>query len=152
MARGGLRYGAGRKATRGKVEATPRIDIRAWARAGMLVPGASGVWGWPGGAGVAWITEPAALRLGTIGASGQPVRQCITLARVACHLGGFRPLFACPDCGRRAAILYLCNAGMACRACKRLTYQSQCDGSTTKKWRRMGLLADRTPREGARLA
>lgn len=41
-----------------------------------------------------------------------------------CHLGGERPWFLCPCCGRRVAILYL-NRVFACRHCQRLNYASQ---------------------------
>ncbi len=41
-----------------------------------------------------------------------------------CHLGGERPWFLCPCCGRRAAKLYN-NGVFACRHCLRLNYRSQ---------------------------
>ncbi|XFB08130.1 hypothetical protein AAGT13_09390, partial [Azotobacter salinestris] len=41
-----------------------------------------------------------------------------------CHLGGERPWFLCPYCGRRVAKLYL-QSVFACRHCLRLNYASQ---------------------------
>ena len=41
-----------------------------------------------------------------------------------CHLGGCRPWFSCPCCGRRVAKLYG-GAVFACRHCWRLNYASQ---------------------------
>lgn len=38
--------------------------------------------------------------------------------------GGRRMYFQCPDCGRRARILYVVDGQWACRLCHGLTYQS----------------------------
>jgi hypothetical protein len=42
MGKGGMRWGAGRPAHKGKAEACMRLDVREWARRGALVPGYSG--------------------------------------------------------------------------------------------------------------
>jgi hypothetical protein len=41
-----------------------------------------------------------------------------------CHLGGERPWFHCPECGRRVAKLYLAGDLFLCRPCHGLTYES----------------------------
>ena len=45
----------------------------------------------------------------------------VDIERTACHLGGSRPWFLCPSCGRRCSILYPVN----CRHCLRLSYASE---------------------------
>lgn len=45
----------------------------------------------------------------------------VAIARTACHLGGSRPWFACPICGRRCAILY----PVQCRQCLGLHYAGE---------------------------
>lgn len=42
----------------------------------------------------------------------------------ACHLGGERPWFRCPDCSRRVLDLYG-GARYTCRHCRQLNYQCQ---------------------------
>ena len=48
----------------------------------------------------------------------------IQIERTPCHLGGSRPWFLCPACGRRCAILYPTR----CRLCLRLHYASEGKG------------------------
>lgn len=48
----------------------------------------------------------------------------IAIAWTACHLGGERPWFCCPDCGRRVLKLYS-GARFICRHCLRLNYACQ---------------------------
>ncbi|MDY6891453.1 MAG: hypothetical protein SVU24_07640 [Pseudomonadota bacterium] len=48
----------------------------------------------------------------------------ITLEWTACRLGGERPWFICPECGRRCALLYL-NQHLSCRECHQLVYACQ---------------------------
>lgn len=45
----------------------------------------------------------------------------VEITRTSCHLGGSRPWFICPTCGRRCAILY----PVSCRKCLRLYYTSE---------------------------
>lgn len=152
MARGGWREGAGRKGTRPKLESTPSIHVGQWKRAGMLSPGASGLWGWTNGAGLAWLADDLALKLGTIGRDGRPVQQCVALQHTPCGLGGMRAWFTCPDCLRRVGALYLGGAGMACRHCLGLIYSSQCASDKARAWQKAGLLPVRQDNCGARVA
>ena len=41
------------------------------------------------------------------------------------HLGGRRPWFQCPACGRRCALLYEQHEKLSCRVCRGLAYRSQ---------------------------
>lgn len=45
----------------------------------------------------------------------------VAITRTACHLGGSRPWFVCPACGRRCSILYPVH----CRICLRLHYAAE---------------------------
>jgi hypothetical protein len=42
-----------------------------------------------------------------------------------CQYGGARPWFQCPECDRRAGVLYLAQRGPRCRRCLGLAYRSQ---------------------------
>ncbi len=51
------------------------------------------------------------------------------------HLGGKRPWFLCPGCGRRVAKLYV-ESLFQCRHCLQLAYQSQREGHLDRLLRR----------------
>lgn len=54
------------------------------------------------------------------------IEYLIPVEHTDCHIKGSRPWFSCPECGRRAALLYSKLAGkFACRKCQRLAYPSQ---------------------------
>lgn len=116
------------------------LDVRHWARAGVLRPGYWGGWQWTRNGEVVSSIQMRADHDRVIliykHRSGSdewkdeqyPVR----IERTRCHLGGSRPWFICPalGCGRRVAILY--GGGIfACRHCYRLAYASsredECD-------------------------
>ena len=59
-----------------------------------------------------------------------------------CPMGGHRPWFACPLCGRRVAILYLAGA-LACRRCLHLAYPSTREGKIDRLCRRRQRLWNR---------
>lgn len=128
MPRGGLRLRAGRPARRIKAEDLRNIDIRRFAKAGLLQPGA---WNW------SWWDADTGVRAFTVLVRTEPDRlgleytdgnhhhvELVDLARTPCHLGSDRPWFVCPGCGRRVAILYLLQY-FRCRACHYLSYTSQ---------------------------
>jgi hypothetical protein len=52
------------------------------------------------------------------------------LTKTACHYGGSRTWFFCPDCGRRCAVLFgfTSSRGFACRVCQHLAYASETEG------------------------
>lgn len=122
------------------------IDVRRWAREGMLRPGRWAGWQWNrGGEVVASITMRAEVDQVVLiyrhrcGGSQDwkdeqyPVR----IVRTPCNLGGSRPWFICPavGCGRRVAILY--GGGIfACRHCYRLAYPSSRESAGDRATRR----------------
>src|SRR5262249_34895871 len=55
----------------------------------------------------------------------------VVFVRTECNYGGTRPWFLCPECGRRAAILYAAST-FACGKCQSLRYESQ---RRHRKWR-----------------
>jgi hypothetical protein len=58
------------------------------------------------------------------------VEQWLYMQATACHLGGQRQWFICPDCGKRVAVLYAPGPHFACRQCGQLAYpaQKECAG------------------------
>ena len=54
-----------------------------------------------------------------------PVYHSVDLVRTPCWYGGSRLWFACPQCGRRCAVLALAGVDLGCRVCLRLAYSSQ---------------------------
>lgn len=98
-----------------KTESLPSVDIRRWHRDGLLVPGRTFICSWRGG----WFTVEVAVDRLVFGGS---MTQAIRLERTACHYGGARACFVCPDCQRRATLLYLSRDRFSCRTCLRLVY------------------------------
>lgn len=115
------------------VEEYRALDVRRWAREGVLTPGYRGGWQWTRDgetvASIQFQTETDRVILDYRHRSGgeewkaehYPVR----IERTACHLGGTRPWFICParGCGRRVAKLYG-GTVFACRRCHQLAYTS----------------------------
>jgi hypothetical protein len=110
------------------------LDVRRWAREGLLRPGSAFGWQWSvNGQQVAQIhcraiSDALWLSYRTRRASG-PWRDMdypVRLTSQACHFGGSRIWFECParGCGARVACLYGGEV-FACRKCQSLTYSSQ---------------------------
>jgi hypothetical protein len=57
--------------------------------------------------------------------------QLVYLHPTELNFGGFRWWFACPQCERRCAKLYLQRSAFLCRTCHDLTYQSCIGGKAT---------------------
>jgi hypothetical protein len=76
---------------------------------------------------------------------GEWRRESILIDYVACHFGGSRPLFRCPYCEHRRALLYLPanKGGFACRTCCQLAYSSEAEDATGRVWRKQRKLAAR---------
>lgn len=108
------------------------LDVRKLHRADVLVAGCSCSWEWSRrGEVVASIGIEAesleCLRLRyRLTMNGQPEAKDyrVPITWTPCHLGGNRPWFRCPCCGRRVAKLYCYNL-FACQHCLRLNYRSQ---------------------------
>lgn len=111
------------------------IDIRHWAREGLLAPGNSFDWRWLcDGADVAsihvevnddWLSINYRSR--RPGATWKRISCYISVDWTDCHFGGQRAWFRCPatGCHARCASLYLRAGIFACRHCHHLTYESQ---------------------------
>jgi len=121
------RYAGSGKATTGDFHS---IDVRRWARDGLLSTWFNWAW-WRDGEKVSSINvhgQGDAVKLNyrtrSYGDDWTDVDEHIWLERTACHLGGSRPWFVCPGCGRQCAVLYLAGRSR-CRRCLGLAYESQ---------------------------
>ncbi len=143
MAKGGARFGAGRPALKVKGEQLQRVDVREWARRGLLKQWGSFTWSWnrggePAGCiGVSVLPERAVNLTYTFGAADgrREVDQRIELTCRPCNFGGLRPWFQCPRCDRQVAVLYLRFGRFACRHCQRVAYSSQSEDVMARTWR-----------------
>jgi hypothetical protein len=135
-------YGSSRwemTVTRPTIDGLPRLDIRALARAGGLVPGTSATITChghdthrsaitthvPAERPDAVILEYTIL---TSTESWQTIRERVTLVRTACHYGGTRIWGRCPGCATRCAVLYAFQHAFRCRGCHGLAYVSTREG------------------------
>ena len=112
----------------------PEIDVRRWRKSGHLTPGYRFISRWFHGdepyAGMNVEIEShhrlwLSYRLDKDGRS-EDIAYPVDLDWTACHLGGERPWFRCPNpaCNRRCAILYK-GRTFLCRYCRELRYPSQ---------------------------
>jgi hypothetical protein len=118
----------------GKVEDHRKIDIRGWAREGLLTPGVTFDWHWNEDnqcVSSIGVRVKAADHL-TLQYRWQPsgtdwLNEAVTvcLVRTACNYSGSRQWFICPCCARRVAVLYMASGKWACRHSLNLTYTSQ---------------------------
>ena len=108
------------------------IDVRTLHKAGALTVGRIFSWKWKRwGEVVASIGSQADSRCGlrlryqlTRQGKSEEKDYLVPITWTPCHLGGERPWFLCPCCGRRVARLYSSTL-FACRHCLRLNYRSQ---------------------------
>ena len=145
----GNRWHYGAKAT---TDDYRKLDIRCWAREGMLRPGHWGGWQWTRDgqvlASIQTRTEEDRVILMYRHREGagdwKDEQYSVLIERTSCALGGARPWFICPavGCGRRVAILYG-GAIFACRHCHRLAYASARDDSGGRATRRADRLRAR---------
>ncbi|WPL15572.1 hypothetical protein Thiowin_00473 [Thiorhodovibrio winogradskyi] len=121
------------------------LDVRDLHRRGMLDPGLSYGWQWSrdgrvlASVGIATEQDRLTLNYSHHPHGGEPVNYSypVWLERTPCTYGGSRPWFACPDCGRRVALIYLGRHGrFACRHCLRLNYQCQRESDSDRLLRR----------------
>lgn len=144
--------GSGRHGGAALVEACRRLDISQLHRAGSLAAGWQGHWHWsdrhgrPRGAisisaGPDRMTLSYCLR--RLGEAWQSIVQIVPIIWTPCHFGGRRPWFQCSagasqiGCGRRAAKLYASGSYFLCRACHRLAYAVEHEGSWDRAYRRL---------------
>lgn len=127
----GRRWRAGQSST---TEDMRCLDVRRWAREGLLQTGSAFGWQWTvDGRQVAKIhcrVQDGALWLSyrTRRASGpwRDMDYSVQMLSQQCHFGGSRVWFECParGCGARVACLYG-GEMFACRQCQGLSYASQ---------------------------
>ena len=151
MARGGMRWGAGRPAHKLKAEQLQRVDVRDWHRRGYLSRARAFTWRWnrggePSGSIGVHIESRDALSLRyalTNDGDKREVCERVSLTYRACNFGGSRPWFNCPRCSRRVAVLYMRSGRFACRHCQRVAYSSQSDDALDRMWRKQAKLEAR---------
>lgn len=140
MGTGGMRWGAGRPAYKGKAEACQRLDVRDLARRGMLDPGLSGDWVWSNShtgertGSISYSMEEDAAVL-SYSVNGKSERQRVPILRTGCNYGGTRPWFACAHCSARVAVIYFRRGGFYCRKCAQVAYSSQSEDELSRTWR-----------------
>jgi hypothetical protein len=127
----GRRWHSGSKNT---TEDCRSIDVRHWARKGLLTPGQAFSYKWSRNgeivASIGVYSESDRVTLSYRHRSGggdwMDESYPVQLDWTSCTLGGQRPWFLCPanGCGGRVAILY-CRGIFACRHCYQLAYPSQ---------------------------
>ena len=106
------------------VESCRRIDVRAFAREGLLTAGNSFAWTWWHDLKECRVeVEGAGLLLRHMLALA-PTAQRVPILRTECPFGGTRPWFGCPGCSRRCAVLFLRPWGFVCKRCGGLAYTS----------------------------
>ena len=157
MAKGGMRYGAGRPGWKRKAEASTAFDIRHIARKGYLRGNAWFTWVWTnsysgevvGRVSVRVSDDPERVVLSyqwtPYDSDPQSVECTLRVNRTACTYGGNRPWFLCPQCGQRCAVVYFGARGgrYACRKCVRVAYCSQSEDVMARAWRKQGKIEKR---------
>ena len=138
--------------TRETVESYNSIDVRRWARDGLLTYGNRFGWHWHQGGeprgdirvivGADRVTLDYRSR--SFGEDWQQRHYGVRLERTPCNFGGSRVWFRCPalGCGRRTAKLHG-GSIFACRACHRLAYASQNESAADRKARRAETIRER---------
>ena len=71
------------------------------------------------------------------------MRQRVPILATPCHFGGQRQWFACPNCARRVAVLFVRANGFRCRQCNRVAYGSQSDDALGRTWRKQAKIERR---------
>jgi hypothetical protein len=151
MAKGGSRLGAGRPGYKAKGEQLQRVDVRVWARQGLLSRARAFSWSWnrggePTGSIAVNVIPQSAVRLIytiTTGGEKRDIDDRVTLIYKPCNFGGARPWFQCPRCARQVAVLYMRSGRMACRHCQRVAYSSQSEDVMARTWREQRRIEER---------
>lgn len=143
MTKGGPRYGAGRPAYKAKAEQLQRVDVRLWARKGLLTGNRFFSWSWKlggeptGSIGVKVMPQSAVTLEYSLTQNGErrSISERVALIYKPCNFGGERPWFQCPRCTRQVAVLYMRSGRFACRHCQRVAYSSQSEDVMARTWR-----------------
>ncbi|MEL7252954.1 MAG: hypothetical protein AAGL23_02190 [Pseudomonadota bacterium] len=128
------------------------LDVRRWARDGLLEPGNTFGWQWSEN-GTPTASMRVQAKVGQVrliyrsrenGGAWEDFDYPVRLLAQPCHLGGYREWFSCPvkGCGRRVALLY-CGRIFACRQCHQLAYPSTRETNFQRAQRRADKLMER---------
>lgn len=111
-----------------------RLDVRRWARDGLIEPGRNFAWQWTCDGertadiqvSIGYAQARLKYRVRSFVEEWEEMEYAVQFLQQPCHFGGYRTWFACParGCGRRVAILYGGRI-FACRNCYQLSYPSQ---------------------------
>ena len=106
------------------------LDIRRFARKGLLMPGSSFSWEWTINdskvAGINIRVDFQSMVLSyRMKSTDEVVEQRVQTQTSPCNLGGHRHWFTCPQCSKRVAVLYALGRYYACRLCGGLGYATQ---------------------------
>lgn len=145
----GNRWRSGTKSTTDQYRS---LDVRRWAREGMLSPGCRAVWTWRRGSHVVGSINMRSesgfvvlsYRRQSAGGEWRNEEYPVRIVRTACNLGGSRPWFVCPatGCGRRVVNLY--GGGIfACRHCHKLAFASSREDAGDRAARKADRLRER---------
>lgn len=131
------------------------IDVRDWARRGLLRPGSWFTWRWywrdkeMGNIGVRALHDEVVLSYTAgSGEERQEIEERIWLSSSETPFNGCRPWFLCPRCSRRIAKLYLLGRRFMCRQCTGLAYASQQETLLDRATRRAFKLRKRLGDDG----
>lgn len=147
MAKGGLRWGAGRPGYRLKDIHTRAIDVRRWHRDGLLSGGPFG-WQWTDSetgeirSSIGVHPERGRIML-SYSVKGHQFLPHIQTATTPCAFGGARIWFRCPRCSRRCAKLYLRSGHFRCRTCNQISYRTQSEDLIGRLWTAQGKIEAR---------
>lgn len=161
MAKGGMRFGAGRPGWRRKCEQSLALDVRQLHQKRLLSPGTSFSWHWTtnhgeraGSIGVSVGHQQVTLNYQWTpdGGDPRPITCPLWIDRTPCNYGGQRPWFLCPQCGRRCAVVYFGgrNGRYACRNCLNLAYLSEAEDGIGRLWRKQWRLENRLGPHGTK--
>ena len=116
---------SGRYGGKAKCESCPWIDVRVWARKGVLENGTRFTATWSGEREIGVHVSANRISLSYAYNGGVMSVHPVRLTYTDCNYGGQRAWFNCPCCGSRNAKLFLRSGRFACRTCNRLAYRSQ---------------------------
>lgn len=153
MTTGGIRSGSGRPRQHPVAERYPQLDVRKLAKNGCLAEGYSGFSAWSNAPYFSGEVSVEVCRDSVVVAftGGFTIqRTSLQLLRTECGFGGDRAWFACPQCSRRVAILYVYNVRLGCRTCNGMSYSSQRLGKLARANREYFKAVARLGKEGVR--
>ncbi|MDP2005524.1 MAG: hypothetical protein Q8K45_07580 [Rubrivivax sp.] len=107
------------------VESCRRIDVRTFAREGLLTAGNTFAWTWWQDLKECRVEVEGNALVLRHSLALAPTAQRVPILRTDCPFGGTRPWFECPGCSRRCALLFLRPWGFVCKRCGGLAYTSE---------------------------